>query len=155
MTYFAVLLKAKSRKYRVIFEVNSPETLRQVRDEDWSQQVEHMKVSNGTGPGVQRRPLSAYYTRRKCSIETSHKSVKRSSLVKSSRISIKDTHKITKKKQFYSSLDMSDGSSRIRLSPAGRGDIIRPVTYLVYRIENSAWNIIFSNFKISSCILLK
>ena len=96
-----------------------------------------MKVSNGTGPGIQRRPLSAYYTRRKCSIKTSQVG-KRSSLIKRSRIGIKNTHKITQKKQFYSSLDMSGGSSRIRLSPTGRGDIVRPVTNLVYRIENSA-----------------
>ena len=60
-----------------MFEVNSPEKI-QVREKDWSQQVEHMQVPNGTGPGVRRskRPLSACYTRRKCSMETSHKSVK-------------------------------------------------------------------------------
>ena len=31
----------------------------QVREKDWSQQVEHMQVPNGTGPGVRRskRPL--------------------------------------------------------------------------------------------------
>ena len=45
---------------------------------DWSQQVEQMQVPNGTGSGVRRskRPLSACYYRRKCSMETSHKSVK-------------------------------------------------------------------------------
>ena len=45
---------------------------------DWSQQVEHMQVQNGTGPGLWRskRPLSACYIRRKCSMETSHNSVK-------------------------------------------------------------------------------
>ena len=45
---------------------------------DWSQQGEHMQVPNGTGPGVQRskRPLLACQTRRKCSLETSHKPVK-------------------------------------------------------------------------------
>ena len=51
----------------------------QVREKDWSQQVEHiMQTPNGTGPGVRRskRPLSACYTCRKCSMETSHKSVK-------------------------------------------------------------------------------
>ena len=59
-----------------MFEVKSPEKI-QVREKDWSQQVEHMQVPNGTGPGVRRskRPLSACYTRRKCSMETSHKSV--------------------------------------------------------------------------------
>ena len=47
----------------------------QVRQKDWSQQVVHMQVPNGTGPGVRRskRPLSACYTRRKRSMETSHK----------------------------------------------------------------------------------
>ena len=37
-----------------------------------------MQVSHGTGPGVRRskRPLSACYTRRKCSMEISEKSVK-------------------------------------------------------------------------------
>ena len=36
-----------------------------------------MQVPNGTGPGVLRskRPLSACYTRRKCSMENSDKSV--------------------------------------------------------------------------------
>ena len=45
---------------------------------DWSQQVEHMQVQNGKVPGVRRnkRPLLACLTRRKCSMETSHKSVK-------------------------------------------------------------------------------
>ena len=53
--------------------MNSPEKI-QVREKDWSKQVEHVQVQNGTGPGVQRskRPLSACYTRRKCSMETSH-----------------------------------------------------------------------------------
>ena len=39
--------KAKSRKYRGIFEVHSPEKLRQVRKKDWSQQIEHMQVPKG------------------------------------------------------------------------------------------------------------
>ena len=45
---------------------------------NWPQQVEHMQVQNGTGPGLWRskRPLSACYIRRKCSMETSHNSVK-------------------------------------------------------------------------------
>ena len=50
--------------------MHSPEKERQVREKDWYQQVEHMQVPNGTGPGVRgsKRPLSA--------IETTHKSVK-------------------------------------------------------------------------------
>ena len=61
-----------------MYEVNSPEKLGQVQEKDWSQQVEHMKVPNGTGQGIRRskRLLSAWYTRRKFSMETSHKSVK-------------------------------------------------------------------------------
>ena len=49
-----------------------------VRKKNCSQQVEHMQVLNGTGPGVRRskRPLSACHTRRKCSLETSQNSVK-------------------------------------------------------------------------------
>ena len=45
---------------------------------DWSQQVEHMQVPNDMGPGVRRSKLSqsVCYTRRKCSMETSYKSVK-------------------------------------------------------------------------------
>ena len=37
-----------------------------------------MQVPNGTGPGVRRstRPLSACYTRCKCSIKSSHRSIK-------------------------------------------------------------------------------
>ena len=44
----------------------------------WFLQVEHMQVPNGTGPGARRskRPLSACHTRRKCSMETYHNSVK-------------------------------------------------------------------------------
>ena len=49
-----------------------------VRKKDWSQQVEHMQVLKGTGPGARRskRPLSACHTHRKCSIETTQNSVK-------------------------------------------------------------------------------
>ena len=52
--------------------------IRQVWERDWSQQVEYMQVPNGTGPGIRRstRPLSACYTCRECSMETSHKLVK-------------------------------------------------------------------------------
>ena len=49
----------------------------QVREKNWSQQVENMQVPDGTGPGVRnsKRPLSACFIRRKCSMETSHKSI--------------------------------------------------------------------------------
>ena len=49
-----------------MFEVNSPEKL-QVRKKDWYQEVEHMQVPNGMGPGVWmgKRPLSACYIRMK------------------------------------------------------------------------------------------
>ena len=58
-----------------MFEKNSPEKLRQVREKDWYQQGKQMQVQNGTGPGVRRSkcPLSACFTRRKCSMETTHK----------------------------------------------------------------------------------
>ena len=58
--------------------MNSPKK-RLIRENDWSQRVEHTQVPNGTGLGVRRskRPLSACYTSRKSSMETSHKSVKR------------------------------------------------------------------------------
>ena len=39
--------KAKSRKYRGIFEEHSPEKKRQVRKKDWSQRVEYMQVPKG------------------------------------------------------------------------------------------------------------
>ena len=58
-----------------MLEVNSPEKIRQVREKDWSQQVEQIQGPNGTGPGS-KRPLSAYYTRRKYSMENSHNSEK-------------------------------------------------------------------------------
>ena len=60
-----------------MFEVNIPEKI-QVREKDWSQQVEHMQVTNGMGQGIRRsKPsLSAWYTRRKYSMETPQKSVK-------------------------------------------------------------------------------
>ena len=42
--------------------MNSPEKI-QGREKDWSQQVEHMQVQNGTGPGVRRSkcPLSVLF----------------------------------------------------------------------------------------------
>ena len=56
--------------------MNSPVKM-QVREKDWSQQLEHMQVPNWTVPCVRtsKRPLSACYTRRICSMGTSHKSV--------------------------------------------------------------------------------
>ena len=59
-------IKGKIEKVPREFEVHSPE-----KNEDWSQQVEHIQVPNGTGPGVRRskRPLSVCHTRRKCSIK--------------------------------------------------------------------------------------
>ena len=60
-----------------MFEMNWPKKLLQFRKKYWYQQVEHMQVPNGTGPGVRRskRPLSACYTSRKSFIESSHKSI--------------------------------------------------------------------------------
>ena len=56
--------------------MNSPEKYK-FGEKDWSQQVEYMQVQNWTGPGIRRSKhrLSACYTRRKCSMKTSHKSV--------------------------------------------------------------------------------
>ena len=61
---FRFVFYSKSRKYRGMFEVHSPEQYRQVREKVWSQQVEYMQVLNGTGPGVRRSklPLSAWPT---------------------------------------------------------------------------------------------
>ena len=74
-----------------LFEVNSPENITPSSVEDLSQQVEHIQIPNGTGPDVRRskRPLSACYTRRKCSIETANKSVKGRVRKKRSWIGIK------------------------------------------------------------------
>ena len=49
-----------------------------MQEKDWSQQVEHMQVSNRTGPGVLRskHPMSVCYIRHNCSMEASHKSIK-------------------------------------------------------------------------------
>ena len=60
-----------------MFEVNSPEK-NTSSGKGLVSKAEHMQVPNGTGPGVRRskRPLSACYIHRKCSRETSHKSVK-------------------------------------------------------------------------------
>ena len=49
--------------------MHSPEKKRQVKEKDWSQEVEHMQVPNGTGPCVRRRKrlLSVRHTHRICS----------------------------------------------------------------------------------------
>ena len=48
------------REAKVPRDVRSenPVKLRQVREKDWSQQVEHMQVQNWTGPGIKsiKRP---------------------------------------------------------------------------------------------------
>ena len=70
--------KAKSRKYQGVFEVTSRVKTWQVRG-IWSQQLEHQQVPKwGTEPGVRKgkRSLLASHTRCKCSMETTHNSVK-------------------------------------------------------------------------------
>ena len=70
--------QAKSRKYQGVFEVKSRVKTWQVRG-IWSQQLEHWQVPKwGTEPGVQKgkRSLLASHTRCKCSMETTHNSVK-------------------------------------------------------------------------------
>ena len=48
-------MEQNREKYRGMFEVKSQEKkIRQIREKDWSQEVEHMQVPNGTGPGVRR-----------------------------------------------------------------------------------------------------
>ena len=71
-------LNAKSRKYQGVFEVKSRVKTWQVRG-IWSQQLEHWQVPKwGTEPGVRKgkRSLLASHTRCKCSMETTHNSVK-------------------------------------------------------------------------------
>ena len=70
--------RAKSRKYQGVFEVKSRVKTWQVRG-IWSQQLEHKQVPKwGTEPGVRKgkRSLLASHTRCKCSMETTHNSVK-------------------------------------------------------------------------------
>ena len=52
----------RKRKNQGMLEVLKPEKSWQVSENGWSQQIEHMQVPNGTGPGVRRikRPLSAW-----------------------------------------------------------------------------------------------
>ena len=72
MKHPAPKFKAKSRKYRGVFEKHIPE--KYILEKDWSQQKEHMQVPKGSGPSVRRikHPLLACFTRRKSSIETCH-----------------------------------------------------------------------------------
>ena len=65
-------------KYQEVFKVKSRVKIWQVRG-IWSQQFEHKQVpKKGTEPGVRkgRRSLPASHTRCKCSMETTHNSVK-------------------------------------------------------------------------------
>ena len=84
--YRVMIIRTKCKLHVLIFHKQNRETtegcsnrivrkkLQHVREKDWFQQVENMQVPNGTGPGVRRskHPLSACYSRRKCSMETSH-----------------------------------------------------------------------------------
>ena len=85
-TYFCAALdpsgriwpKAKSRKFQEVFKVKNRVKTWQVR-EIWSQQSEHKQVPNrGTEPGVRKGKCSllACHNRCKCSMETTHISVK-------------------------------------------------------------------------------
>ena len=70
--------KAKSRKYQGVFKAKSRVKTWHVRD-FWSQQLEHKQVpKRGTEPSVRKgkRSLLASHTRCKCSMETTHNSVK-------------------------------------------------------------------------------
>ena len=70
--------EVKSRKYQGVFEVKSRVKTWQVRG-IWSPQLEHQQVPKwGTEPGVRKgkRSLLASHTRCKCSMETTHNSVK-------------------------------------------------------------------------------
>ena len=72
------LTEAKSRKYKGVFMVKSRVKTWQVRG-ILSQQLEHKQVpKRGTEPGVQKgkRSLLASHTCCKCSMETTHNSVK-------------------------------------------------------------------------------
>ena len=71
-------VQAKSRKYPGVFEAKSRVKTWQVRG-IWSQQYEHKQVPQwGTKPGVRKgkRSLLACCIRCKCSMETTHNSVK-------------------------------------------------------------------------------
>ena len=71
-------MKAKSRKYQGVFDVNSRVKTWQVQG-IWSQQLEHKQVPKwGTEPGVRKgkRSLLACHTRRKRSIRCRSSSVR-------------------------------------------------------------------------------
>ena len=75
---FEYISKAKSRKYQGVFKVKSRVKTWQVRG-IWFQQLERKQVpKRGTEPGVRKgkRSLLACHTRCKCSMETTHNSVK-------------------------------------------------------------------------------
>ena len=72
--------KAKSRKYQGVFEVKNRVMIWQVWG-IWSHQLEHNQVpkwGGGAEPGVRKgkRSLLSWHIRRKCSMETTHNSVK-------------------------------------------------------------------------------
>ena len=58
-----------------MFEVHSPDKQLQDRVKDWSRQVKHMQIPNGTGLGARRSKRSPVNTRRKYSMETTNHSV--------------------------------------------------------------------------------
>ena len=64
-------------------------------ENDLSQQVEHMQVLNWTGLDLRsKHPLSICHTHRKCSLEMSRQSVKRSSSVIRSRLGLKSDQEL-------------------------------------------------------------
>ena len=78
VSYEVSISEAKSRKYQGLFKVKSRVKIWQIR-EIWSQQLEHKQVpKREKEPGVRKgkRSLLACYTRCKCSMETTHNSVK-------------------------------------------------------------------------------
>ena len=75
---YLTVFKAKSKKYQGIFKVKSRVKTWQVRG-IWSQPLEHKQVpQRGTEPGVRKgkHSLLASHTSCKCSMETTHNSVK-------------------------------------------------------------------------------
>ena len=73
-----ILSEAKSRKYQGVFKVKSRVKTWQVQG-IWSQQLEYKQVpKRGTEPCARRgkRSLLACHTRCKCSMETTHNSMK-------------------------------------------------------------------------------
>ena len=76
--YSRMIDESALKQNRESTEGYSKNIVRKITKKDWSQQVEHMQVPKGTGPGIRRskRPLSACHTRRKCASETYQKLVK-------------------------------------------------------------------------------